>query len=500
MSTDGKHEIAHAELAEHDIVQGKVSKKGIVLRPQPTNDPNEPLNWNQFEKYTTYVVCCFFTFLAFMNSSAFTVAIKPIIMEFKKTSTQASYLTSLQVLGMGFGALFLMPMTRIIGKRPVYLISLLCLCITNVWSYFSHSYGSLLASRIVGGLMTAAADALVPSLVADLFYFHERGHALMIFHFAISAGAFGGPFINAYITQYAGWRWICGVMAILAGATFVMGLVLIRETVYIVDGARDLEKPEDEYAPKRGWAAGLSLRRGFNPRESFFGWVLRTISLIAYPPVWIAGLTVGLFIGCNIAIQITSTQTFTAAPYHWQLHTLGLLSLAGLVGAMISFVFGGWLIDFIATKMTARNAEHVEPEYRLIAMIIPAIIGPMGVLTFGLVIAEGKSWGGAAIGYGMEGFGATAASNIIITYAVDAYRPIAGETIVIVFVIRNAIACLISTYISAWFQHQGLRRAYGELVGVGYIILSLSLVLYFFGHRIRRFTSSFGPMSKIGHG
>jgi MFS family permease len=130
----------------------------------------------------------------------------------------------------------------------------------------------------------------------------------------------------------------------------------------------------------------------------------------------------------NVAIQITSSQTFTAAPYHWQTHTLGLLSLAGLIGAVISFAFGGWLIDFIATKMTARNAEHAEPEYRLVAMIIPAIIGPMGLLTFGLCVAGGKSWGGAAVGYGMEGFGATAASNIIITYAVDAYRPVSPDS------------------------------------------------------------------------
>lgn len=178
--------------------------------------------------------------------------------------------------------------------------------------------------------------------------------------------------------------------------------------------------------------------------------------------------------------------------------------------------------------MTARHGDRAEPEYRLPAMIIPAVIGPMGLLTFGLVIAAQKSWAGAAVGYGMEGFGATAAANIIITYAVDAYRPvspsgclriaillfflffarveadsvvrasllpkIAGETIVIVFIIRNVIACLISTYISKWFGSQGLRDAFGELVGVAYIILSLSLVLFVFGRKIRRFTTKFGPM------
>lgn len=59
-------------------------------------------------------------------------------------------------------------------------------------------------------------------------------------------------------------------------------------------------------------------------------------------------------------------------------------------------------------------------------MLIPAVIGPMGLLTYGIVIAAKDSWAGAAVGYGMEGFGATAAANIIITYAVDAYRPVSS--------------------------------------------------------------------------
>lgn len=66
----------------------------------------------------------------------------------------------------------------------------------------------------------------------------------------------------------------------------------------------------------------------------------------------------------------------------------------------------------------------------------------------------------------------------------------------IVFVLRNSIVCLISTYISKLFQSQGLKDAYGELVGVAYIILSFTLLMYFVGPRVRRFTLSYGPMTK----
>jgi hypothetical protein len=49
--------------------------------------------------------------------------------------------------------------------------------------------------------MSTAADATVPSVVADLFYFHERGHCMMILHTAISAGMFLGPLIMS--TSYS---------------------------------------------------------------------------------------------------------------------------------------------------------------------------------------------------------------------------------------------------------------------------------------------------------
>lgn len=59
------------------------------------------------------------------------------------------------------------------------------------------------------------------------------------------------------------------------------------------------------------------------------------------------------------------------------------------------------------------------------------------------------------------------------------------------------IACLISTYISLWVKKQGVKNAFGELVGVAYIILSLSVVLFVFGKNMRGFTRRFGPMARV---
>jgi MFS family permease len=197
---------------------------------------------------------------------------------------------------MGLGCLFWVPVMRIVGKRPVYLASMLLLVATNIWGYFAHSYGSLLASRLIGGFMSAAADAPVPSVVADLFYFHERGHCMMMFHTSISAGVFLGPLINAYIVQYAGWRWMCGFMAIVSSVTFLVAIFTLHETAYKREKV-NLDLPQTEYTPKKGWWSSLSLTSGYDPEASFLGWLGNTLVLFAYPPVIFVGLTIGVFVG-----------------------------------------------------------------------------------------------------------------------------------------------------------------------------------------------------------
>lgn len=131
----------------------------------------------------------------------------------------------------------------------------------------------------------------------------------------------------------------------------------------------------------------------------------------------------------NIVVQLTSSQTFTKPPYGWKVGSLGLLSISGFIGAIFAFFLGGKLIDMIANRMTKANNGRREPEFRLPAIIIPAVIGPMGVLIFGLCVAHKTAWIGPAFGYMMQGFGLTAVSNVVVTYAVDGYKEVCNRII-----------------------------------------------------------------------
>ncbi|KAE8326306.1 major facilitator superfamily domain-containing protein [Aspergillus sergii] len=489
------------EKNEYEEQEEATHVEGPALAPEPTQDPNDPLvsfsvrprlsithsspqNWTRSEKYLTCLTVCFFTFLSTSNSSNLVVAVVKISDEFRVTPTQAGYIVCFNLLLMGVGNLLWVPLSRVTGKRPVYLLALLLFTGCNIWTYEASTYGSLLASRIISGLAAAAADATVPSLIADLFFVDERGHCMMIFHFALSTGFFVGPLMCAYITQEAGWRWTSGFLAIASGSTFLVGVFTIRESNYRRDTA-SADLSHSAYTPRKSFLSWVMLTRGFRRDVSFFRTVCTTLLLAAYPPILWTGLLVGTFVGWNIVVQMTASRVFLAPPYIWEVGQVGLLALAGFIGAVIAFFAGGKLIDRLSARMTKANGGVREPEFRLPALIIPAVIGPMGVLVFGICLARRLVWVGAAFGYAMQGFGLTALSNIVVTYAVDSYQHVAGEALVIVFVVRNTIATFLALYTVDWQEATGVENAFGEMVAMQYFFLLLAIPMFYYGKRIR---------------
>lgn len=211
-----------------------------------------------------------------------------MVKEFQVSQTQAGELVCFNVFLFGLGNVFWVPLMRVVGKRPVYLISMLSLSMMNVWSSRASSYGELLASRILSGFVASAADATVPAVVSDMVAPHERGHYLMIFHLAMTAGLFIGPLINAYLVQEENWRWMCYFVAIAVGVVFIMAIFMVRETSY-----NKRQAPE----PKRTWWQWMSVTRGYNPEASFARTLLDIICNAAYPQLIWAAFSIGICTG-----------------------------------------------------------------------------------------------------------------------------------------------------------------------------------------------------------
>jgi uncharacterized membrane protein len=99
----------------------------------------------------------------------------------------------------------------------------------------------------------------------------------------------------------------------------------------------------------------------------------------------------------------------------------------------------------------------------------------------------------------MQGFGLTAVSNILVTYTVDSYLPMAGEAMVVIFALRGIIGAVLVLWSLDWIEAVGEKEAFGQMVGIQYFVLTWVVVFLLCGKRIRAMTARYGPTAWDGY-
>lgn len=215
---------------------------------------------------------CFFVFL----SNYITVTISPILIsvitEFNITLQQASYLITLNLLFLGLGNLFWVPLSNKIGKRPVLVLCSLTFFLSSIWSAVARSYGSLLGARIIQGFGASACEALGPAVVADLYFLHERGTWVGFYTLMFTVGsACGGIFAGLVSNANSNWRWVFWMNVILTGALFVATFLFQTETNFNRpvefengDGLDSSELPALRARVKVNWIKSMGFTSFYN--------------------------------------------------------------------------------------------------------------------------------------------------------------------------------------------------------------------------------------------
>lgn len=190
-----------------------------------------------------------------------------VIEAFDITTTQAGYLISFNILLLGWGNLFWIPLSEKIGKRPVLIAASFIFFISSVWSAVAKTYASLLAARIFQGFGASCSEGLGPATIADLYFIHERGlwmgfYTIMFTIGSSSSGIFAGLIAHAN----PNWRWVWWMNTILTGFLFCTVLLFSAETTFIRplenesgEGIEQSELDAIRASTKTSWTSSLSI-------------------------------------------------------------------------------------------------------------------------------------------------------------------------------------------------------------------------------------------------
>lgn len=503
-----------------------IDTQEIILVPTPSSDPKDPLNWPRwFKTYTAFAVCLAMimcNYLAAGPTLAIVETAQDFFPDWQETGlddpiAKTAYFFNCTALFQGLGNLVWMPLINKYGRRPAYVCAFTLYVVTAIWCAVAKQYANFLVARIMLGFAAGAGECLAPVTIADMFFLHERGTWTAAYTASLNLGVALGAIIDGFIVRYHPWRYIYYVAIAIIGFVTILVYFTFPETAYIrtpeplvredaddVDESRSCSKPGTEHSeghrPTRPtptlseflWS-GLKLYNGTFTDESLWRMMVRPVMLLALPNVLWATLVMSVTIGFITAITSNVAPAFAAA-YGFAAWQSGLAFFSAVIGAFIGMFLGGSFSDWVADIFTRRNGGIREPEFRLPAIMLSVICGPLALVLYGVGIEHKMHWIVPTIGIGLINFCITQATNVSLVYTIDCYRPIAGEIVVTQLAFKSAFGFLLGFYTNPWVTEAGYQTAYGIMAAICGGVLIFWVPLFFWGHKIRVATLGWGIM------
>ncbi|GJD00610.1 major facilitator superfamily transporter [Colletotrichum higginsianum] len=181
---------------------GKHSK--TELSPQPTDDPDDPLNWPQWKKELNYVALMMTVGLIGGMKTAYVSVNGVLAVRFNTSYTAVASLTAVPLVVSAFTGLLGLMVAKVYGKRPVYLVSMALVFIGAMWNMRAgNSFGECMGARVFQGLGWGAFDSLVLGSIQDTYFEHERNVRITAYNLLSVATTWGAPLLGGLASRNA---------------------------------------------------------------------------------------------------------------------------------------------------------------------------------------------------------------------------------------------------------------------------------------------------------
>lgn len=230
----------------------------VVLVPTPSPDPKgmfaisielrcycfsnlsplDPLNLPVWRKYMIILLVGFYSGISVLGTSGLGSVTPELFKIYHNDNPKRiTDLLTYPTLFMGIGNLLSMPLADAVGRRPVFLFSVLLLTVSGIWCACSNSLSSHIAGRNIFSLAAGQSEALAPMIVQEIHFLHQHGAKLSYFvgvQNTLTAALFTA---TTYIVPTIGLPWWYGIMTIINGFTLIMSFFFMTETRF--------HRPED---------------------------------------------------------------------------------------------------------------------------------------------------------------------------------------------------------------------------------------------------------------
>ncbi|KAH7122988.1 major facilitator superfamily transporter [Dactylonectria macrodidyma] len=505
-------------LSKAEVLEAKPPGTAFLIRssepdefikvPRPSDDPADPLNWPTWRRITLLLIASLYAFTGNFVSASIAPMLQLLyhgIVPPTRPYSELTYFISVSTLFLGASNILWVPLSNIIGRRPVLLLATLLMTLCTVWCGLATSYDSLFAGRVFQAIGAGASETVAPTLVGEIFFMHERGRAMAIYTVFLAGGPIIGGIAGGYIGSSLGWQYIFWVGVALSGACFLGVLFLVPETLFVreivaafaTSEILDDEKPGDTQIETSRSAETYQpytyIRSlGFiSPRGDVLQNFIRPWRTALLPGTWLVTLHYGGLVGGIVTVSTIGPQLVAAPPYLWGAN-VGLINVGGVIGSLLGALYTYLVADSRLKRSAKREHGAAEPESRLPTMFPTLAIATCGFFVFGFC-AENPSknaWVGLQVGFAMISMGLMQVPSVGFNYLIDCYMHLASDCFVVVTILRAIIAFAWTFFISGWIHDRGAAEPFGIFGMVMGIFSLLTIPMWLLGKRTRIATAN----------
>ena len=266
--------------------------------------------------------------------------------EWKITHAVLGFILSMNVFGLGVGALVISPLADRIGRRPTILGCLLLVATFMLLSGFTATPNQLAACRFVTGLGIGGMTASTLSLAVEYANTRNRPFSAAIIAIGLPLGGLTGSVVASRLLVNHGWRTVFVAGAALTLAIALLAVLLLPESIDHIIGRGD---------PRRLDELNRILRRfGRQPLASFPARIDD-----ATKPGGVAPARSGYVIFGRTLLVTTVTMV-----------------IVNFANSMTIFYFQAWLPQMIADmKFTGAAAAGVTIYQNLLGLVGAVMVG-----------------------------------------------------------------------------------------------------------------------------
>ncbi len=329
---------------------------------------------------------------------------------------------SLFILITGFGQLIIGPLSDMLGRKKLLLISVMFLLIGSLLCANASTIDNLIAFRIIQAIGACGTFVIAFAIVRDAFDGAQSAQIYSFLNCMIAFSPILGPIIGAYLDLQFDWRAPFIFLTILGIITAFLVFFFVKESL-----PQEKRKPVDRHI------------------ISTYGNILKNLQFIAYSVSATAGI-------CAFFTFFSMTPYIITVVLKLPEISIGFYFGVAGITFMIGSVFSGLIVSKIGTLTTTIIGAIALLLSGIIMLILDLLygltlwgfVGPSMLFTFGCALTTGAGAGGA-----MEPFGESSGTAAAVFGAMEFGVSALIGSFVMLWPIKNALPLAIEVLITS---------------------------------------------------